>query len=166
MIDYGEFVKQYMHLKKTKLLFIIAGGGSEFSKLLAVPGVSTILRGIFCCYDEETRMHIASDPDSYYGKEPESIVSQDWVKWMYNRFDDSLDYLATDIVIISAAYPTLRERKGDNRAWIMMSNYVSPREIRFSKETSADRSSIDSLIQLRISYEQLVVEQVFRDLLV
>jgi hypothetical protein len=170
MIDYIEFVKQYTSLKKSKLLFILAGGGSEFSKLLAIPGASDVVDGVLCCYGEDCRVNTISPNDDiaqiYYGEEPKSIVSPEWVKWAFNRFDDSFMYMDSSIVVISSAYPTLRERKGDNRSWIMLPGHNNPKLILFPKETAEDRADINKLIHLRTKYERLVVKQVFSDLLV
>lgn len=170
MIDYIEFVKQYTFLKKSKLLFILAGGGTEFSKLLAIPGASNIISGISCCYDEDARWDVFED----LMDEPVSIVSREWVKWAFNMSilknlvyeDNELPYSKRDIVIVSSAYPTIRERRGDNKAWIMMNSYVDPKLITFPKEVPTDRISADTLIHLRTKYERLVVKQVFSDLMV
>lgn len=135
MLSLRETLRSFLALYRgNKVCFLITGGGTSLATLGSIPGSSHILYAMYMPWADGA-LKSFKQPDT-----PSSSVEgvREYIRSMaaHLRRNDQED---VDIVVVSAALPTVRVRRGTNRAIIgirrdgatEMWELALPKEIRF-----------------------------------
>ena len=168
MSIYKKFVKEY---KGPKLTILTFGGGVSLAKLLTIPGASRVIHSINNIYSDEARNEYFFMKDEE-APEPAKLVSQEWVEWAHREAKRLIPrQFSEKLVVVSAALPTNRLRKGPNHAWFSdgkMSIHVElAKEVDELHDVTSTSNNGESfyLEALRQEQDNFIAEEVLKHLL-
>lgn len=152
-----DFARNYP-MGGPKLNIFGLGGGCSLSQLMMVPGVSRFLGGIYLPYEEDQTRHLLG------GTLPDKVVS-------YEFLLSGLEYLSRSHVdclnvLVTAAYPTIRYRRGINHSYIGLRfrDHIEIQEIVFPKTSESEHLKLttDKIFNLRQDCEFAVMTSVLQ----
>ncbi len=154
MIDFAENYP----VGGPKLNIFGLGGGSSLSQLMIIPGVSRFLGGVYLPYDEFQTRHLLG------GTLPDKVVSNEFLiaglEYLSRAYRDCIN------VLITAAYPTLRYRRGFNHSYIgfRYRDHIDIKEIVFGKVPEHEHAKLskDEILNFRQDCEFSVLEHTLK----